>query len=78
MSEDVMREVYRVIGEEMTNEDRREALRSRVESFQNNKDLKTKGEHQQRRKCSQCGKSYLGQENSSTCGDACRKAKSRG
>lgn len=43
----------------------------------NNADLKTKGEHQERRKCAMCGKSYLGQKNSSTCGDACRKAKSR-
>lgn len=43
----------------------------------NNADLKTKGEHQQKRKCSQCGKGYLGQKNSDTCGDACRQRKSR-
>lgn len=42
------------------------------------KDLSTKGEHQSRMKCSQCGKSYLGQKNSSTCGDKCRQRKSRG
>lgn len=42
------------------------------------KDLSTKGEHQQRMKCSECGKSYLGQKNSSTCGDKCRQRKSRG
>lgn len=42
------------------------------------KDLSTKGEHQSRMKCSECGKSYLGQKNSSTCGDKCRQRKSRG
>lgn len=62
----------------MNNRDKREALRDRVEELGNNADLKTKGEHQSRMKCSQCGKSYLGQKNSSTCGDACRQAKSRG
>lgn len=42
------------------------------------KDLSTKGEHQQRMKCTQCGKSYLGQKNSSSCSDKCRQRKSRG
>lgn len=51
-----------------------------TESFRSGKakDLKTKGEHQQRMKCSECGKSYLGQKNSSTCGDKCRQRKHRG
>jgi hypothetical protein len=63
----------------MSNEDKRQSLNSRVVSaFQKAKDLVSKGEHQQHRKCSQCGKGYLGQKNSDTCGDACRKAKSRG
>lgn len=45
--------------------------------LQNNPDLKTKGESQQRRKCSECGRTYLGQEHSSTCSDKCRKRKQR-
>ncbi len=53
--------------------DRKEELMQRVEAA-----LKTKTEHQQRRKCSECGKGYLGQANSSTCGDKCRQRKSRG
>lgn len=56
----------------------RDTLNKRVTELAAAKDLKTKGEHQQRRKCSQCGDSYLGQANSSTCGDKCRQAKSRG
>lgn len=48
-----------------------------VTELGNNSDLKTKGEHQEKRKCSQCGKGYLGQKNSDTCGDACRQRKSR-
>lgn len=39
---------------------------------------KTKKETQKRKKCSMCGKGYLGQDNSSTCGPTCRKRKSRG
>ena len=50
-----------------------------VTQFKASKDnLKTKDEHQERMKCSECGKSYLGQKNSSTCGDKCRQRKSRG
>ncbi len=45
--------------------------------FTKAKDLTSKGEHQQQRKCSQCGKTYLGQQNSDTCGPACRVAKHR-
>ena len=52
-------------------------LSDNVTELGNNSDLKTKGEHQQKRKCAMCGKSYLGQKNSSTCGDACRQRKSR-
>jgi len=59
------------------NRDRKNELNSRVEEFAPASDLKTKGEHQQKRKCSQCGKGYLGQKNSDTCGSACRMAKSR-
>lgn len=61
----------------MTNEERKAEIVRRVTELARASDLKTKGEHQQRRKCSVCGKSYLGQENSSTCGDACRQRKSR-
>lgn len=50
---------------------------SKEEQFAPASDLKTKGEHQQRRKCSMCKKSYLGQKNSGTCSDACRMKKSR-
>lgn len=72
--------------EQMNNKERREELIARVEAstateeFRSGKakDLKTKGEHQQRMKCTECGKSYLGQKNSSTCGDKCRQRKSRG
>lgn len=60
----------------MTNEERKRELCDRVE-LAVAKDLSSKGEHQQRRKCSECGKGYLGQENSSTCGPTCRKRKSR-
>lgn len=66
------------------NSNRKEVLSIKIEgilssntALGNDPSLKTKGEKQQRRKCSQCGKSYLGQMNSSTCGDACRKRKSR-
>lgn len=65
---------------EMSRDERRAELSRRVNEIvelQNNPDLKTKGEHQQRRKCTECGKSYLGQAHSSTCGDACRKRKQR-
>lgn len=57
-----------------------EIINSDMVSFRSGKakDLSTKGEHQQRMKCSECGKSYLGQKNSSTCGDKCRQRKSRG
>jgi hypothetical protein len=64
----------------MTNEERRAALVARVDAV----DLaiadgyKTKQEKQKRKKCSECGKGYLGQEGSSTCGPTCRKRKSRG
>lgn len=70
----------------MTPEERKEALAARVEDIYNSvtelargKDdsLKTKDQKQERRKCSQCGKSYLGQKNSDTCGPACRMKKSR-
>lgn len=59
-------------------EERRAKLVEKVE-LAAAEDLKhsKKDQHQQRRKCSVCGKSYLGQENSSTCGDACRQKKSR-
>lgn len=58
--------------------ERREELVARVElaAAEDLKDSK-KDQHQQRRKCSECGKSYLGQKNSSTCGDKCRQRKSR-
>lgn len=59
----------------------REDLSNRVnETFARGRDdsLKTKDQKQERRKCSECGKSYLGQKNSSTCGDKCRQRKSRG
>lgn len=62
----------------MTSNDRREALVARVELAVSKDNLKTKDQHQQKRKCSVCSKSYLGQENSSTCGPTCRKRKSRG
>lgn len=70
----------------MNSKERREELVKRVEAVSETetfrsgkaKDLKTKGEHQQRMKCSECGKSFLGQKNSSTCSDKCRQRKSRG
>lgn len=37
-----------------------------------------KDNHQKQKKCTVCSKGYLGAADSSTCGDACRKAKSRG
>lgn len=61
--------------------DRKEELMNRVQNILKGSveaALKTKTEHQQRRKCSECGKGYLGQKNSSTCGDKCRQRKSRG
>lgn len=70
------------------NPQRREELVARVEAvtelyteeLARGKDdsLKTKDQKQNRRNCSECGKSYLGQKNSSTCGDKCRQRKSRG
>lgn len=65
----------------MNNSERKQELANRVEEcFARGRDdsLKTKDQKQNRRKCSECGKSYLGQANSSTCGDACRQRKSRG
>lgn len=58
-------------------QNRKNELKARVDEFAPAKDLSTKGEHQQKRKCSQCGKGYLGQQNSDTCGPTCRKRKSR-
>ena len=58
-------------------QERKNELKAKIETFAPAADLKTKGEHQQKRKCSQCGKSYLGQKNSDTCGSACRMRKSR-
>lgn len=40
--------------------------------------LTTKDNHQKRKACTVCKKGYLGAADSSTCGDACRKKKSRG
>lgn len=60
------------------NRDKKDQLSAKVEEFAPAADLKTKGEHQQKRKCSQCGKGYLGQKNSDTCSGACRVAKHRG
>jgi hypothetical protein len=71
----------------MTPEERRAALVARVEACNTiieelargvDDSLKTKDQKQNRRKCSECGKSYLGQANSSTCGPTCRSRKSRG
>lgn len=61
---------------ELSNIEKKAILAKRVE-LAKAKDLITKGEHQQKRKCSQCGKSYLGQKNSDTCSGACRVAKHR-
>lgn len=70
----------------MNNKTKKQELAARVSKIQVNidilelaaaKDLKSKGEHQQRHSCSECGKKYLGQKNSSTCGDTCRQRKSR-
>ena len=62
----------------MSNLERKQALAARVELARGKDDsLKTKDQRQNRRKCANCGKSYLGQKNSSTCGDACRQQKHR-
>lgn len=58
-------------------QNRKNELKAKIDEFAKASDLKTKGEHQQKRNCSQCGKSYLGQQNSDTCGATCRKRKSR-
>lgn len=69
----------------MTNEERRAALANRIElaeaknqSLAVSDNYKTKTETQKRMKCTECGKGYLGQSNSSTCGPTCRQRKSRG
>lgn len=60
----------------MSNQQRKLELAARVDlAVADN--YKTKKQTQKRMTCSQCGKKYLGQENSSTCGPACRTAKSR-
>lgn len=61
----------------MSNEEKRAALVARVELALAD-GYKTKTEKQERRKCEVCDKGYLGQANSSTCGDKCRQRKSRG
>lgn len=61
----------------MNNDKRRNELVARVELAVSD-NYKTKKETQERMKCSECGKGYLGQKNSSTCGPTCRKRKSRG
>lgn len=60
-----------------TAQEDKDALLYRVEAAISDH-YKTKQEKQQRRKCSVCGKGYLGQEGASTCGPTCRKRKSRG
>lgn len=61
----------------MTPEEFKQALAERINLAVADK-YKTKTETQKRKKCTICGKGYLGQDNSSTCGSACRKRKSRG
>lgn len=60
----------------MTSEDRRQELFDRVELAIADQ-YKTKQEKQKRKKCSECGKGFLGQDGASTCGPTCRKRKSR-
>lgn len=67
----------------MNNSERKQELAARVDAITElargvDDSLKTKDQKQQRKKCSECGKSYLGQANSSTCGGTCRSRKSRG
>lgn len=54
----------------------RKELASRVEAAISD-NYKTKQETQKRKKCTVCGKGYLGQVGASTCGPTCRKRKSR-
>lgn len=60
----------------MTNKEKKQELAARVELAVAD-GYKTKTETQERRKCSECDKGYLGQKNSSTCSEKCRKRKSR-
>lgn len=62
----------------MNNQERKEALAARVEELAYRTDnMKTKDNHQKKKKCSECGKGFLGQSDATTCGPTCRKRKSR-
>lgn len=61
----------------MSKEDIRAELITRVELAIVD-GYKTKKETQKRKKCSECGKGFLGQDGASTCGPKCRMRKSRG
>lgn len=53
----------------------REAMRQELAHRVAN--LTGKDNHQKQKTCTMCKKGYLGAADSSTCGDACRKRKSR-
>lgn len=63
-----------------SNEDKKQEIADRVSvSLAHRVDkMTTKDNHQKRKTCTMCKKGYLGAADSSTCGDACRKKKSRG
>lgn len=70
----------------MTNEQKKQELVDRVDlavtksdndSFAIADNYKTKQETQKRKKCSECGKGFLGQDGAMTCGSACRMKRSR-
>lgn len=58
------------------NRDRKDSLKSTVDEFAKG-DYKTKNNTEKRKKCSQCGKGFIGRSDQSTCSGACRVAKHR-
>lgn len=64
----------------MTEDEIREEIRQELENrvtLAIADGYKTKQEKQKRKKCSECGKGFLGQDGASTCGPKCRMRKSR-